>query len=157
VVDSAVTDEQAEKTSVKRVAVFVDPGKNLGMSSLELVKRLDPLPGPRDPLDPFEIDNGRIVPTLVDSVASNKPVDVYFVVYPTPVSSGQDLDVKATLHVFREGKEVARKPLDLSRPEPDGSIPMLVRLLPDPGQCDVQITAQQGGAVAESTLSVKVE
>jgi VWFA-related protein len=155
VVDAAVTDEQAEKTSVKRVAVFVDPGKNLGMSSLELVKRLDPLPGPRDPLDPFEIDNGRIVPTLADSVASNKPVDVYFVVYPTAASSGQDL--KATLHVFREGKEVARKPLDLSRPEPDGSIPMLVRLLPDPGQCDVLITAQQGGVVAESTLSVKVE
>ncbi len=155
VVDSAVTDEQAGKTSVKRVAVFVDPGKNLGMSSLELVKRLDPLPGPRDPLDPFEIDNGRIVPTLVDSVASNKPVDVYFVVYPTADLAGQD--VKATLHVFREGKEVARKPLDLSRPEPDGSIPMLVRLLPDPGQCDVQITAQQGGAIAESTLSVKVE
>jgi hypothetical protein len=125
------------------------------MSSLELVRRLDPLPGPRDPLDPFEIDNGRIVPTLADSVASNKPVDVYFVVYPTSASSGQD--VKATLHVFREGKEVARKPLDLSRPEPDGSIPMLVRLLPDPGQCDVLITAQQGGVVAESTLSVKVE
>lgn len=105
---------------------------------------------------PFgEIDNGRIVPTLAESVASNKPVDVYFVVYPTRASAGQD--VKATLHVFREGKEVARKPLDLSRPEPDGSIPMLVRLLPDPGQCDVQITAQQGGAVAESTLSVKVE
>jgi VWFA-related protein len=155
VVDAAVTDEQAAKTSVKRVAVFVDPGKNLGMSSLELVRRLDPLPGPRDPLDPFEIDNGRIVPTLADSVASNKPVDVYFVVYPTSASSGQD--VKATLHVFREGKEVARKPLDLSRPEPDGSIPMLVRLLPDPGQCDVLITAQQGGVVAESTLSVKVE
>jgi len=34
---------------------------------------------------------------------------------------------------------------------------MLVRLLPDPGQCDVLITAQQGGLVAESTLSVKVE
>jgi hypothetical protein len=79
------------------------------------------------------------------------------VVYPSPASTGQDVDVKATLHVFREGKEVARKPLDLSRPEPDGSIPMLVRLLPDPGQCDVLITAQQGSVVAESTLSVTVQ
>jgi VWFA-related protein len=159
VVDAAVTDEQAGKTTVKRVAVFVDPGKNLGMSSLELVRRLDPLPGPRDPMDPFEVDNGRIVPTLADSVASSKPVDVYFVVYPAPTNgqsvNGQDL--KAVLQVFREGKEVARKPLDLSRPEPDGSIPMLVRLSPDRGQCDVLITARQGGLVAQSGLSVKVE
>jgi len=160
VVDAAVTDEQAGKTTVKRVAVFVDPGKNLGMSSLELVRRLDPLPGPRDPQDPFEVDNGRIVPTLVESVASSKPVDLYFVVYPAPAPGGPDAnapDLKATLQVFREGKEVARKPLDLSRPEPDGSIPMFVRLSPDRGQCDVLITAQQGALVAQSGLSVKVE
>jgi VWFA-related protein len=155
VVDTAVTDEQAGKTTVKKIAVFVDPGKSLGMSSLELVRRLDPLPGPRDPQDPFETDNGRIVPTLADSVASSKPVDLYFVVYPTQADSGQD--VKAILQVFSEGKEVARKPLDLSKPEPDGSIPMLVRLSPDRGQCDVLITAQQGALVAQSGLSVKVE
>jgi hypothetical protein len=65
--------------------------------------------------------------------------------------------VKAILQVFNEGKEVARKPLDLSKPEPDGSIPMLVRLSPDRGQCDVLITAQQGALVAQSGLSVKVE
>jgi len=160
VVDSAVTDELAGKTTVKRTALFVDPGKNLGMSSLELVRRLDPLPGPRNPLDPFEIDNGRIVPTLADSVASSKPVDLYFIVYPSQSVNPQDgiaHDLKAILQVFREGKEVARKPLDLSRPEPDGSIPMLVRLSPDPGQCDVLITARQGDLVAQSGLSVKVE
>ncbi len=160
VVDTAVTDEQAGKTTVKRIAVYVDPGKNLGMSSLELVRRLDPLPGPRDPMDPFEIENGRIVPTLADSVASSQPVDLYFVVYPTQAANAPDANapnLKATLQVFREGKEVARKPLDLSRPEADGSIPMLVRLSPDPGQCDVLITAQQGALVAQSGLSVKVE
>jgi hypothetical protein len=59
--------------------------------------------------------------------------------------------------MFREGKEVARKPLDLSKPGADGSIPMLVRLSPDPGQCDVVITARQGGLVAQSSLSVTVQ
>jgi VWFA-related protein len=67
IVDAAVTDEQAGKTTVKRIAVFVDPGKNLGMSSLQMVRRLDPLAGPRDPLDPLEVDNGRIVPNLAIS------------------------------------------------------------------------------------------
>jgi hypothetical protein len=163
VVDSAVTDELAGKTTVKRIAVFVDPGKNLGVSSLQMVRRLDPLAGPRDPLDPLEVDNGRIVPNLADSVASSKPVDLYFVVYPaqpsaasaTAISSTDDL--KATLQVFREGREVARKPLDMSKQQADGSIPMLVRVSPDPGRCDVLITAQQGALVAQSGFSVKVE
>ncbi|MFZ0955873.1 MAG: VWA domain-containing protein [Candidatus Sulfotelmatobacter sp.] len=161
VVDSAVTDELSGKTTVKRVAVFVNPG-NLGVSSLQMVRRLDPLAGPRDPLDPLEVDNGRIVPNLADSVASNKPVDLYFVVYPAlpgsaPAAAGSNNDLKATLQVFREGREVARKPLDMSKQQADGSIPMLVRVSPDPGQCDVLITAQQGGLVAQSGLSVKVE
>ncbi|MGD0568250.1 MAG: VWA domain-containing protein [Candidatus Sulfotelmatobacter sp.] len=155
VVDTAVTDEQAGKTTVKRIAVFVDPGKNLGMSSLEVVQRLEPLAGPRNPLDPLEVENERIVPTLADSVASSKPVDLYFVVYPA--QGGADEDVNATLQLFREGKEVVRKPLSLSKPEADGSIPMLVRLSPGPGQCDVLITARQAGLVAQSGLSVKIE
>ncbi|HEY6339703.1 MAG TPA: VWA domain-containing protein [Candidatus Sulfotelmatobacter sp.] len=155
VVDAAVTDEEAGKTTVKRVAVFVDPGKNFGVSSLEMVRRLDPLAGPRDPLDPLQVATGRIVPSLADSVASSKPVDLYFVVYPA--QSGATEDLKATLQVFREGREVARKPLDLSKQEADGSIPMMVRVSPDPGQCDVVITAQQGRLVAQSELSVKVE
>jgi VWFA-related protein len=155
VVDTAVTDEQAGKTTVKRIAVFVDPGKNLGMSSLQVVQRLEPLAGPRNPLDPLEVDNERIVPTLADSVASSKPVDLYFVVYPA--QGAADEDVNATLQLFREGKEVARKPLSLSKPEADGSIPMLVRLSPGPGQCDVLITAHQAGLIAQSGLSVKIE
>src|SRR3984957_8394751 len=165
IVDAAVTDEQAGKTTVKRLAVFVDPGKNLGMSSLQMVRRLDPLAGPRDPLDPLEVDNGRIVPNLADSVASSKPVDLYFVVYPAQSgaapaagsTAGSAEDLKATLQVFREGREVARTPLDMSKQQADGSIPMLVRVSPDPGQCDVLITAQQGALVAQSSFSVKVE
>jgi hypothetical protein len=161
IVDAAVTDEQAGKTTVKRIAVFVDPGKNLGVSSLQMVRRLDPLAGPRDPLDPLEVENGRIVPNLADSVASSKPVDLYFVVYPAQPgaapAAGNTENLKATLQVFREGREVARKPLDMSKQQADGSIPMLVRVSPDPGQCDVLITAQQGALVAQSGFSVKVE
>src|ERR1700685_2579420 len=155
VVETAVTDELAGKTTVKRVAVFVDPGKNLGMSSLAMVRHLQPLEGPRNPQDPFEVENERVIPTLTNAVASQQPVNLYFVVYPSQAGSGSD--VKATLQMFHEGKEVARKPLDLSKPDADGSIPMLVHLSPDSGQCDVVITAQQGALVAQSSLSVKVE
>ena len=62
-----------------------------------------------------------------------------------------------TLEFLRDGKEIARKPLNLDHPGPDGSIPMLVQLTPSPGQCDVLVTAKQGSSVAESTLSVTSE
>jgi VWFA-related protein len=155
VIDTAVTDEQTGKTSAKRVSVFVDPGKNLSLSSLGLVRRFDPLTGPRNPQSPFELENGRVTPTLADSVAPGNPMSLYFVVYPTKATAGGEVSV--ILKLLRDGKEIARKPLDLSQPGPDGSIPMLVHLTPGPGQCDVLVTAKQGASVAESSLSVRVE
>ena len=95
------------------------------------------------------------MPTFADSVASGKPVDLYFIVYPAPQIT--DESPKVMLQMFRDGKEVARKPLDLPKPDANGSIPMLVQLSPDPGQCDILVTAKQGMLVAESSLSVKIE
>jgi VWFA-related protein len=159
VIDTAVTDEQTGKTSAKRVSVFVDPGKNLSLSSLGLVRRFDPLTGPRNPQSPFELDNGRVTPTLADSVAPGSPVSLYFVVYPPKATAGKETgeETKVTLELLRDGKEIARKPLNLAQPGPDGSIPMLVHLTPGKGQCDVLVTARQGTSVAESTLSVRIE
>jgi VWFA-related protein len=155
VIDTAVADEQTGKISAKRLSVFVDPRKNLSLSSVGLVRRFEPLIGPRNPLSPFELDNGRITPTLADSVSSGNPLSLYFVVYPAAPTDGEA--PKVTLELLRDGREIARKPLDLAQREPDGSIPMLVQVSPGPGQCDVLVKAKQGASVAESSLSVKVE
>jgi len=154
-IDTAVTDEQTGKTSTKRVSVFVDPGKDLSLSSLGLVRRFDPLTGPRNLLSPFDLENGHVTPTLADSVSPANPVSLYFVVYPAKPAAAEL--PKVTLQLLRDGREIARKPLNLDPPGPDGSIPMLVQVSPGPGQCDVLITAKQGASVAESSLSVKVE
>lgn len=154
-IDAAVTDEPSGKTSVKRVSVFVDAAKNLSLSSLELVRRFEPLNGPRNPANPFDLDNGRITPTLADSVSAGLPMSLYFVVYPGKAATAEETNV--TLELLRDGKAIARKPLRLSSPQADGSIPMVVELTPGPGQCDVLVTARQGEAVAQSTLSVRIE
>ena len=155
VIDTAVTDEQTGKTSAKRVSVFVDPGKNLSCSSLGLVRRFEPQNGAHSALGPFELENGRVTPTLADSVSPGNPVSLYFVVYPAKPTDGEP--PKVTLKMLQDGREIAHKPLNLEQPGPDGSIPMLVQLTPGPGQCDVLVTARQGTAVAESSLSVRIE
>jgi VWFA-related protein len=152
-IDTAVTDELAEKTTVKRISVFVDPGKDFGVSSLELVRGVQPLPGPRDHQDPFETDTGRIVPTLADSMPSGKPIDIYFVVYPTTVS---DVEPTITLQLYRDGREVGLKTLPSPPRQADGSMPVLLRINPDPGQCDMVVTAHQGPKTSEAMLSVKI-
>src|SRR5579862_2555147 len=155
VIDTAVTDEQTGRTSSKRVSVFVDPGKNLSLSSLGLVRRFEPLTGPRNPLSPFDLENGRVTPTLADSVASGNPLNLYFVVYPTKATTADE--TRLTVQLMKDGREIARQPLRLSQPGPDGSIPMFVQLSPGPGQCDVLVTAKQGTAVAKSSYSVRIE
>jgi VWFA-related protein len=154
VIDAAVTDEQTGKTSVKRFSIFVPPANSLAVSSLGLVRRFDPLNEPHEAVSPFELENGRVTPTLVDSVASGTPVSLYFVVYPGKIAGDK---VKVTLDLLQDGREIARKPLNLGSPGADGSIPMVVQLSPGPGHCDVLVTAQQGTEVAQSSFSVKVE
>jgi VWFA-related protein len=151
-VEAAVTDEQAASTAVRRLSAFVDPGKDLGLSSLEIVGRVEPARGPRNLLDPFDLGTGRILPTLADSLPSTQPVGLFFIVYP---AKGED--PKVTLQLIRDGKEVARKPLGLPKPESDGSFPVLVELSPGLGQWDIIVTAQQGNLVAQSVRSLKME
>lgn len=152
-IDTAVTDQLSEKTTVKRMSIFVNSGKGFGVSSLELVRRVEPLSGPRNPQDPFETDVVKIMPTLAEQAPSGKPLAVYFVVYPAESSASQ---TTVTVRLFRDGKEVARRDLVPAR-QADGSMPMLLGLHPDPGQCDMIVTAQQGTLVAESALSLKID
>jgi VWFA-related protein len=152
-IDTAVTDELAGKTTVKRMAVFVDSSKNFGVSSLELVRSVKPLPGERDNQDPFETDSGRVVPTLSESMPPDKPIGVYFVVYPMTSSV---LDPTITLQLFRDGQRVGQQTLASWKRQADGSIPILLQLRPEPGQCDMVVTAQQGTMKSEATLSVKI-
>lgn len=155
VLDAAVTDETTGKTSVKRTSLFVTPEKDLSLSSLELIRRFEPLNGPRNPLSPFELESGRITPTLSDSVSAANPLSLYFVIYPG--KPGEAAAPNVTVELLRDGKPIARKPLSLNSPDLDGSIPMVVQLSPGPGQCDVLVTAKQGTAIAQSTLSLKIE
>jgi VWFA-related protein len=152
-VDTAITDELAEKTAVKRTSVFVDSDKKFGVSSLQLVRSIEPLPSTRDNRDPFQTDNGRVVPVLTDSMPAGQPIGIYFVVYP---NSDTETRPTITLQVYRDGRVVGSQSLDTPKLQADGSMPVYLRITPDPGQCDIVVTAQQGTVKSEATLSVAI-
>ena len=155
VIDAAATDEVAGKTTVKRISVFVDPGKDLALSSLQIFQKVDPLAGPKNPFDPFELGNARIIPTFADSLPSSSPPRLYFIVYPAKGASADAPNV--TLEIIRDGKAMGRQPLPLPAPQPDGSIPVVLQLAQGTGQYDILVTAHQGTLVAQSVRSLKIE
>ncbi len=150
--DTAVTDEQSGQTSVARLAFYVSPAKEFGLSSLQLVRQQ---PGSLTPSGGIPAGSREILPTLSDSVASGTPVHLYFILYPSKLNATES--PRVVLQLLHDGREIARKPLTLPKPDPDGSVPVMLRVSPDPGQCDVFVTAQQGALVAQSSLSFTVE
>jgi hypothetical protein len=156
--DAAVTDQQSGRTAVKRLAFFVDSSTEFGLSSLELV-RPDHVSSSARPItldsSPTVMDPERMLPVLSDTVESESGANLYFVVYPAKLQSGEE--PKVVLQVLKNGREIARKSLVLPRPDADGSVPVMLKLSPTPGQCDILVTAQQGPLLAQSSLSVKVE
>jgi len=157
-VEAAVTDESSKQVSIKRIAVFVTPppAGELGLSSLQLLSERKEGSAATNQTDQTGLMNSRMVPTLADSVSAGKALDLYFVLYPAKIAPEKE-NPRVVLQMLHDGKEVVRKPLDLPRPEADGSVPVRLRFSPSPGQCDIFVVAQEGDEVAQSALSVRVE
>ena len=151
VMDTAVGDELSGKTAVKRVAFYVPTGEGFGLSSLELVRDRDDSPAQSSVA--LAASENRTLPILSDSVSSTKPVYLYFVLYPAKVLS----QPKVLLQVLHDGREIARRTLNLPEAKPDGSVPVMLKLAPEQGNCVIVVTAQQDQLQAQSALSVNVQ
>lgn len=155
-VEAAVRDEESGRTSVKRLALFVDSGKDFGLSSLELVRPEGAgqphSAGTADNPD-LPVDPAAMLPVLDSSLSSGKPVNLYFVVYP----GTQQQEPTVVLQVLQNGKEVMHKKLVLRDAAVEGQVPVMLKLIPAPGHCDILVTAQQDKLVAQSALSLNVQ
>lgn len=155
VADVVVTDELSGRASVQRLSVPAEPASQLSLSSLEIVGKAEPLAGPADPLNPFQIQNVQIMPELGDAISSGGTVNLYFILYPAKLEGASSAEL--TLDLLRDGNPIGHQPLQVSSPRPDGSIPMLVRLSPGPGSYAIIVTARQGKLVAQAARSVEIQ
>lgn len=153
--DTAVLDGAGSSVSAKRIAVFVRPAAQLEISSLEVVKRVDPIRGERNPLDPFEFQDRRVTLTLGEQVATGKPVDLFFVVYPPAAAAAEP--GKLLVQLYKDGKEATRINSDLPQPDASGAIPIFAELKPPAGHYDVQVTVRQGALAAQAARALTVQ
>src|SRR3954470_11521199 len=125
-VETAVLDAETAKIGARR-AVFVAASKpvGVGLSSISIVRRFEPNAANLDPADPFQINNGRVTPTLTPAIRGGKgsQLSLFFIVYPDPAVAAKP---EAFMEYLLDGQTVGRGDVVLSAPDSKGRIPCIM-------------------------------
>jgi hypothetical protein len=154
-VESVLLDgeAQAQRASTSTVEFDSPAAKGVGLSSVMLVARADPLTAEPDADDPLVFQDRELVPILDGSLkASAKPM-LYFVVYPDK-SLAEAPRIRVEFLV--DGKELEQKQSELPPADASGAIPVLVNAAAKAGNCEIKITALQGFQQATRSVTYTV-
>jgi VWFA-related protein len=121
--ETVARDHETNKLSARRAVLVVPPaGRGLGMSSVSLIRRIDPVdPNVKDPDNPMRFEQGKIIPNLGETIrpTPGSQVSFFFVVYPAADASEKP---GLTLEFLLDGQVVARANPELSPPDASGRI-----------------------------------
>jgi VWFA-related protein len=150
--ETVAQDRDTQRTSVMKSALTVPHRSELAVSSLAMIRRVEPA-GDGAPADDPLLTNGvRIVPNLdvPISLAANQQLSAYFVVYTRPEAVPQ-----AALDFVRDGKVIARAAPELPPADTQGRIPYVVTFPTSSfaaGRYEIRVAVRQGTSqVEEST------
>ncbi len=125
------------------------------------MRRVESTGIPYDPGDPLQLQiktqeqsqakttPGRIVPELTTTLEAGARPSVYFVVYPDSASAEKP---KLWVEFRVDGEVVAKRVSDLGPVDPTGAVPLIVAAATHPGDCELRVTALQGGDFSTQTL-----
>ena len=117
-------DRESAATSVHRVPLVVAPAEGLAMSSVVIVRRVEPAAAvqPGAPEDPLRGEAMRIVPSLDDPIskAATAKLPVYVIVYPVAGGAAPQM----TLEFSSDGKAEGRNSVVLPAARPRRAHPL---------------------------------
>ena len=147
--DTVVIDRESRRASTNAVAFEVPASAGVGLSSVILSLGLEPAPPQSAPTDALIYLGKRVIPSLAPMLPPDAQPFVYFSVYPDK----NNAEKPKLLVEFLLGGQVAGKQVaDLPAPDASGAIPMLIRAVVRPGNCEMRITAMQGTASATQSV-----
>jgi hypothetical protein len=158
---TVVYDGPSGKSSVRLSTIEVDqtdPAR-LRMSSLIIVRRTEKVAaGERRPDNPLLVNDVVVYPNLGEAVSKTaREVGFYFAIYP---AAGQAPSEPA-IDLLLNGRQLARLPMPLGRPDASGRIAQLGRLPLDqlaPGTYELRVSVKQGSEqLSRSTVLRIVE
>jgi hypothetical protein len=134
-------DREQGQAGTARVAFEVPPAREgPRMSSVTLIRRIEPAPADRKTDDPLDVGGVRVIPNLdlPISVSANQKLSLFFIAYP---QGGEK--PRMTIEFWREGQALGRGEPELPAPEADGRI-RYVGTFPiekfSPGRYEVRVT-----------------
>jgi len=155
-VETAVVDREGGRASTN-VFQIDNPERQqrLGLSSLALVQNVEPAgaQAAADSPDPFQFQGQRVTPELASNLPAGAQPSVYFVVYP---DKSQTERPKIRVQFLLNGKALAQQTAELPPPGASGAIPMTIGAIALPGNCELKITAIQGGESAEESVQYSI-
>ncbi len=155
-VETAVADFLGDKASARKAVLMVPPpSAGVGLSNISLVRSYTPHVAATDAGDPFRFQDGKVAPSLNESVPGGKgaQLSLFFVIYP---EAGNAAKPGVEIQLMQDGKAIGGGALELPAVDKDGRIPYVatipIETLPA-GQYQVKVTARQGTTGrAEQTL-----
>jgi VWFA-related protein len=159
-VETAVLDGETAKIGARR-AVFSATSKpvGVGLSGISIVRRFEPNAVNLDAAEPFQINRGRVTPTLSQSIAGGKgsQVSLFFIVYPDPSIAAKP---EAFVEYLLDGKTVGRGDVMLAAPDAQGRIACIMSSAAEtmkPGTYEVRVVVKQGESATEERTAVTIE
>jgi hypothetical protein len=159
-VESAVFDAIGARSSTRISTLEVPPqSRRLQMSSVVCVGRIDRVTAePKDAANPLYVDDMLLYPNGGEtfSRAGQKELTFFYTIYPGAGAAGA---LSANVEVQRNGKVLAKLPVELGAPDAHGRIQQVGRLplTPlTPGTYQLHVTVTDGGSTLERTAYFQV-
>jgi hypothetical protein len=121
-IDAIAVDPEGNRASTGQFSISVPRPGRFSLSSVTIVRSIQPLDGPRDPGDPLEFEGGKVTPAVDRSATASAGVGLFFVVYPDRTAPSQP---RVTVVFFQNGKAIGYAKPDVGKPDELNSFPML--------------------------------
>jgi len=154
-VESVLLDREAPPTRASTSTVEFDSPeeKGVGLSSLILVARADPLTAEPEADDPLVFNDRELVPVLNGSLPASAQPMLYFVVYPDDSLTETP---RIRVEFLVDGNQLEQRQSELPEPDSSGAIPVLVNAATKAGNCEIKVTAVQGFETATRSVTFTV-
>jgi VWFA-related protein len=152
-VETAAVDWISGRTSTASFSLDCTTRGGAELSSVALVRRMDPAPGSDAAGDPLAYEGKRIYPALFTDLAAAGEQYLYFVAYPDSNNASKP---ELRTQLLLNGRVVADRTMPLPPADAAGAIPVLIRAAGRPGRHEMRFILSQGSDSSTRTIRYTV-
>lgn len=152
-IDAVAVDPEGNRASTRQLSLSVPRPGRYNLSSVTVVRSIQPLDGPRDPGDPMEFEGGKVTPAVDRSATASAGVALFFVVYPDRFAPSKP---RVTVIFFQNRKAIGYAKPDVGKLDELNSFPMLQFAKLRAGDYVARVIVEQGARESSESIPFTV-